>query len=138
MNAILSVDHLCGPSGLLRVDLLAILVVPDPGRRRTVAATFPRTHTNNLSVNGAGDAVLELQVHLGDGVLGEDGGIRNVTDGCRLDHVPDCESLDSLVLGSAPRAVGASDGLDVATALLVTSVGRALLDHFCDLDGDAV
>lgn len=34
---------------------------------------------NDLAVNGARDAVLELQVHLGDGVLGEDGGIRDIT-----------------------------------------------------------
>ena len=43
------------------------------------------------------------------------------TDGGRLDHIADGESLDGLVLGSASRAVGASDRLDVATALLVTS-----------------
>ena len=36
---------------------------------------------NDLAVDGARDAVLELQVHLGDGVLGEDGGIRDIT--CR-------------------------------------------------------
>lgn len=34
---------------------------------------------DNLAVDGAGDAVLELQVHLGDGVVGEDGSIRNIT-----------------------------------------------------------
>lgn len=34
---------------------------------------------NNLAVNSAGDAVLELQVHLGDRVLGEDGGIGDIT-----------------------------------------------------------
>lgn len=43
------------------------------------------------------------------------------TDSGGLDHVADGESLDGLVLGSASRAVGASDGLDVTTALLVTS-----------------
>ena len=71
------------------------------------------------------------------------------TDSSRLDHVPDCESLDRLVLRCASRAVGASDRLDVATTLLVTSaadslarchfraahavdvvLGRPLLDHF--------
>jgi hypothetical protein len=30
-------------------------------------------------VNGAGDAVLELEVHLRDNVLGEDGGVRDIT-----------------------------------------------------------
>jgi hypothetical protein len=34
---------------------------------------------DNLAVNGARDAVLQLQVHLGYGVLREDGGIRDVT-----------------------------------------------------------
>lgn len=34
---------------------------------------------DNLAVNGARDAVLQLQVHLGHGVLREDGGIRDVT-----------------------------------------------------------
>lgn len=51
------------------------------------------------------------------------------TDGSRLDHVADGESLDRLVLGRASRAVGAADGLDVAATLLVTAVGRSLLDH---------
>lgn len=37
---------------------------------------------DNLAVNGARDAVLQLQVHLGHGVLREDGGIRDVT--CEL------------------------------------------------------
>jgi hypothetical protein len=35
-------------------------------------------------VDGARDAVLELQVHLGDGVLGEDGGIGDITCIARL------------------------------------------------------
>lgn len=52
------------------------------------------------------------------------------TDGGRLNHVADGKSLDGLVLGSASRAVGAANGLDVASALLVTAVGRALLHHF--------
>ena len=48
------------------------------------------------------------------------------TDGGGLDHVADGESLDCLVLGSASRAVGAADGLDVAAALLVTAAERRL------------
>lgn len=36
---------------------------------------------DNLAVDGAGHAVLELQVHLGDGVFGEDRGIGDITCG---------------------------------------------------------
>lgn len=54
------------------------------------------------------------------------------TDSGGLNHVADGESLDGLVLGSASRAVGASDGLDVTTALLVTSarMRNFVLVHF--------
>ena len=88
-------------------------------------------------------------------------GIR--TDGGGLDHVADGESLDGLDLGGASRAVGATDRLDVAPAVLVAAaakqmlaivlagppcvvslrhgiyargvavLGRSLLDHLCDL-----
>lgn len=34
---------------------------------------------DNLAVDSTRDAVLQLQVHLGDSVLGEDGGIRDIT-----------------------------------------------------------
>ena len=43
------------------------------------------------------------------------------TDSSGLDHVADGESLDGLVLRNASRAVGAADGLDVATTLLVAT-----------------
>ena len=50
------------------------------------------------------------------------------TDRGRLDHVSDCESLDCLVLRRASGAVGASDGLDMAAALLVaTAVAKVSL-----------
>lgn len=80
-------------------------------------------------MDGAGNAVLELQVHLGDSVLREDGRIGDITNGGGLDHVADGKSLDRLVLGSASRAVAAANGLDVAATLLVTAVGCSLLDH---------
>lgn len=48
------------------------------------------------------------------------------TNGSRLDHVADGESLDGLVLGRASRAVAATDGLGVAAALLVAAVVLSL------------
>lgn len=113
---------------------------------------------DNLAVNGARDAVLQLQVHLGHGVLREDGGIRDVTcklnvserdrakrgsqerrtNSSRLNHVADGESLDRLVLGGASRAVAASDGLDVATALLVSAATKSLLASCSKCEGRAV
>jgi hypothetical protein len=47
---------------------------------------------------------------------GQGRGFEERTDGRRLNHVADGEPLDGLVLGSASRAVGAPDGLDVAAA----------------------
>ena len=116
---------------------------------------------NDLAVDGARNAVLQLQVHLGHRVLSEDGGVRDITcrissqrlvlvftsqnliaclqpsssmvlpgrrtDSGRLDHVPDRESLDCLVLGRASRAVGATDRLDVTASLLVTSAAEKWL-----------
>lgn len=49
------------------------------------------------------------------------------TNSSRLNHVADGESLDRLVLGGASRAVAASDGLDVAAALLVSAAAKSLL-----------
>jgi hypothetical protein len=34
---------------------------------------------NDLAVDSARDAVLQLEVHLGDSVVGEDGGVRDIT-----------------------------------------------------------
>ena len=82
---------------------------------------------NDLSVDSAADAVLQLEVHLGHAVLGEDRGIGDITDGGALDHVADGESLDCLVLGCAARAVGAADRLHMATALLVASATKLLV-----------
>jgi hypothetical protein len=87
--------------------------------------------------------------HTGGALLDRsEAGLSERTDGSRLDHVADGESLDRLVLGCASRAVGAADGLDVAATLLVTAavvvlvlhvppyspfryciLGRSLLDH---------
>ncbi len=133
-------------------------------RRETTRAqlSLPGTNApNDLAVNGTRHAVLQLEVHLGDCVFLEYGGIRDIawahnvstlvstgrrtsmitgnegdgmgaerrqerTDGSGLDHVADGESLDGLILGGASRAVGAADGLRVATTLLLAAAVEKL------------
>jgi len=58
-----------GLSSLLRHNLLSVLVVANARWGGTVAATFARADTDNLPVDGAGHAVLQLQIHLRYGVL---------------------------------------------------------------------
>jgi len=123
-----------GFRSLVGIDLLAVFVIPDPRGRSTITAAFPRTDTNDLAVDGARNAVLELQVHLGDGVFFEDRCLADIANGSGLDHVANGESLDGLIFGAASGAIGATDGLDVAAALLVTTVGSSLLDHGRRLD----
>ena len=51
-----------------------------------------------LGVDSARDAVGHSDVELGEGVLGVNGSLGQVTDGSGLDHVLDRVSLDGLVL----------------------------------------
>lgn len=113
---------LCRLGRLLRIDFLSILVETDPRGWGAITTTFSRTDTDDLAVNGAGDAVLQFEIHLGHGVFGENRGVGDVTDCCRLDHVANGESLDCLVLGCTPRAVGASNRLHMASSFLVATV----------------
>ena len=80
-------------------------------------------------MDGAADAVGELGVQLGQLVAGVHAGIGDVPHGGGLHDVPDHELLDGLVLGARLGAVGAPDELDMATAMLVTSIVSTLGCH---------
>ena len=71
-----------------------------------------------MVVNGAGDAVVGLDVHLGKSVFFVDGSFSQITDGGSFNHITDDEAADSLVLGDEAMAVDATNGLNVTASLL--------------------
>lgn len=92
-----------------RVDLLSILVESDSWWGSSDSSSSSGSYTDNLGVDCARDAVVELVVKLWESILGVDRGIGDISDGSRLDHVSYGESLDGLVLRDTSRAVRASD-----------------------------
>lgn len=82
-----------------------------------------------MGVNGAGDAVADFDVQLGDNVLGVNASLADIPDSGALDHVPHSEPLDGLILSYSARAVGATHEGDVATTLLVTAAISSFLGH---------
>ena len=80
-------------------------------------------------MDSAGNAVVELGVQFGEGITSVDAVVGDIPDGSSLDNVPDDKLADGLVLGASLGAVGAPDGLDVPTVVLVASVVPALLSH---------
>jgi hypothetical protein len=60
------------------------------------------------------------------GITFIDGSILKITNSSRLNHVANSEALDGLVLGDTASAVETANRLDVATAVLVTSVISSL------------
>lgn len=140
-----------GLGSSLRIDLLTVSVVTNTRRWGSDTSALSGTNSDNLAVDGARHTVVDLDVELWKGVLLVDGSLGNVTNGGRLDHVSDGESLDGLVLlnfvsndfsitsnslsvnaylRNHTRAVGASHRVVVASALLVSTVGGSLLWHF--------
>lgn len=70
-----------------------------------------------------------LDEQLGEGVRLVSGGLTDVSLRRGINNVADSESLDSLVLADASTAVVASHVLDVAAAVLGSSVITALHRH---------
>ena len=100
-------------------------------RGGTHAALGRRAGADVAGVDGARDAILLLDVQLGEGVGagGVDGRGSEVTLGSSLDHVADLELLHSLVLGDAAAAVRATNELGSTTTVAILATITALLGH---------
>jgi len=109
-----------------------LLTGADTDRGSTDTTVNGRTGANHASVSSARNAVLSLDVELGEdiGTGGVDGSRSEITLSSSLDHVADKETLDSLILGDAAGAVGAADSGDVTTTLTILTTITTLLWHF--------
>ena len=113
---------LAGARGLGTVEAV-------PWGRSPVLPGLPGPIPDDLGVDGAGDAVVELGVQLGQGVAGVHRCLRDIPDGGGLHDVPDHELPDGLVLGASLGAVSTTNVLDMAAAVLVTASVPTLLGH---------
>merc|ERR1719494_581393 len=118
-------EHLFRSASLAR--LLLLLGTAEAWWRRANLTGDARSIADVTVMDGRRDAVVLLQVDLGDGIVLVDGGLGEIAHGGRVDHVADHVLLDGLVLGDARRRV---DAADVSAALLVASVISSLLGHF--------
>ena len=82
-----------------------------------------------LAMDCTGDTVVEFGVQLGKLVAGVDARLGDVPHSSSFDNVPDHELPDRLVLGDALGAVGATNILDVTSAVLVSTVVATLRGH---------
>ena len=96
------------------------------------ASVLNSSVSDNAGVDGAGYAVVELDVNLGHLEVGLVVGIvfLDISLGGGIHHVSLLEALDGLVLGDDSSAVGAAHSIRVALVLLVSSVVSSLGWHF--------
>lgn len=119
---IVTINYLNGLLGSIQRRNLLLDVESLSLGRSSVSSVDSRSDSDDSSVNGARNAVVQLVVQLGQGVLGVHGSLRQISNGSSLNHVSDGDSLDGLILGDTSGAVDTSDGLDVASTLLVSTV----------------
>ena len=76
------------------------------------------------------DAVVHLNVKLGEGIISVSTGLADITETGSIDDVAYNESLDGLILGDGLSGGGTPDTLYVAPSVLITSVIAPLDSHF--------
>ena len=92
-------------------------------------AVLSGARADDSGVDGAGDAVGQLVVGLGDDEVLVDLDSADILFGRGIDHVFDSEFLDAFILGNHSVAVGAVDGSGVALVHLASSVVSAFARH---------
>merc|ERR1712087_555161 len=112
------------PSKLL---LLLLLVGVVARGRVTVATVLAGTNVDNARVHSGTDAVVVLEVHLGESVLVIDRSLNHVGESGRLDDRTHHIAHNGLILGDEAPGCAAHHALDVTTALLGASSVAALL-----------
>jgi hypothetical protein len=75
------------------------------------------------------DAVVHFQIKLGKLVLGVSRGLLDISQTTGIDNVSDNETLDGLILGDSLSSGDTAHALDVASALLVSSVIASFDSH---------
>ena len=95
-----------------------------------ISASLHWTVLTYLGMDGAAHAVGQLGIELRQLVLGVHAGVGDISHGSGLDDVPDDELLDSLILGAGLGTVGATNVLDMTTAVLGASIILPLFGHF--------
>ena len=73
-------------------------------------------------MDGTAHAIMQLDIELGKHVGVEDACFRYVPDSSGFYNVPNDKLLDGLILGHAPGAVRAANGLHMAAALFGATV----------------
>ena len=107
---------------------LSLVVSGDSGENSDLSG-FTGSDSDDSSVDSAGDAVLELDVDLGDSEVIESGVFLKISLGRAIDHISDGVSFNGFILGGQTTAVGANDGLNVTSTLLGSSVISSLGWH---------
>ena len=86
------------------------------------ATVGPGATTDDTLMDSGLNAVVHLEVKLGELVLLVGRGILDITEGRGINDVADDEALDGLVLGAALGAVEAANSVGVTLVALVPSV----------------
>ena len=122
-----------GTTGEVVLDVHANLgSVPDESLSLDSGTANGGSGTDDSGVDGARDAVLLLDVDLGEVevLLIVSVVLLDVSAGRSINHVAHLEALDGLVLSDTPAAVNTSDDVGVALVVLSTTVVSSLRWHF--------